>query len=186
MPPDPHLDDGPALTDVEAAEAACNAEVSDTTSIGCVRLWWGRRRRVPTRRLVQFILQRDRCCQHPGCGRTRHLHIHHVRAWTAGGTTDPDNLILLCGAHHRSLHRGEYRIHSHGGQRFSFHQTNGTLLESAPAIGIPGGWRPDPTIPADATVPVNGGKLDLGYTTDVLYRIWDLRQRQRTTQNSAA
>ena len=139
---------------------------------------------MPTRRLVQLIVQRDRCCRHPG--RTRNLHIHHVRAWTDGGSTDPDNLILLCGAHHRALHRGEFGIRAAGGQRFSLHRTDGTILEPAPTLGVPGGWRPDPAIPPNATVPVNGGTLDLGYITDVLYRIWDLHQRRRTTQPQAA
>lgn len=174
--PDPHLDNGPALTDAEAAEAQCCATVSHTTVVDGVRLSWGRDRRVPTRRLVRFIAQRDQhSCQHPGCGRTRHLHVHHVKPWFHGGETDPDNLILLCSTHHRALHRGVFGITAHGNQRFTFHSADGALLEPAPPVGMPQGWMPDRAVRRDATVPVNGGKLNLAYTIEVLYRTADHR-----------
>ena len=44
-------------------------------------------------------------CQAPGCGRTRWVDIHHIKPRSQGGTHDPENLITLCGFHHRDLHR---------------------------------------------------------------------------------
>lgn len=44
-------------------------------------------------------------CQKPGCGRTRWIEIHHRVPRAAGGTHEPENLITLCGFHHRRLHR---------------------------------------------------------------------------------
>jgi len=32
------------------------------------------------------------------------VHAHHIIHWAHGGPTDVDNLILLCGFHHRFLH----------------------------------------------------------------------------------
>ncbi|MFN2503221.1 MAG: HNH endonuclease, partial [Acidimicrobiales bacterium] len=34
------------------------------------------------------------------------LHIHHLRHWEDGGTTDTENLLALCAHHHRLHHRG--------------------------------------------------------------------------------
>ncbi|WP_342766718.1 HNH endonuclease signature motif containing protein [Williamsia limnetica] len=58
-----------------------------------------------------MLFERDRGCRHPGCCRTRHLHAHHVRLWRNGGTTDADNLILLCSNHnsHRLATQPENR-----------------------------------------------------------------------------
>ncbi|OUC75984.1 DUF222 domain-containing protein, partial [Gordonia lacunae] len=84
-----HLDDGPALSEVEVAEAGCGASRREVVSrrvpgrpgkLALVGV--GRRKRVPNKALVRALLVRDRCCQMPGCGRTRHLHAHHVQFWS--------------------------------------------------------------------------------------------------------
>ncbi|WFP25978.1 DUF222 domain-containing protein [Gordonia hongkongensis] len=182
-----HLDDGPALSEAEVDEARCGASTRDVASrrvpgqLGKLALLEvGRRKRAPNKALVRALFVRDRCCQVPGCGRTRHLHAHHVVFWSAGGRTDPDNLILLCGSCHRSLHRGEFAITAHGLQRFTFHRPDGTEIEVAPPTSRPGGWRPDQRIGVDATVPIGGGRMDLGYTTEVLYAVWEWKQRNKT------
>lgn len=64
----------------------------------------GRRRRRPTAALRRALLLRDRSCRFPGCDAVRHLHAHHVVHWADGGPTDLHNLLLLCGAHHRTVH----------------------------------------------------------------------------------
>ncbi|GAB2652515.1 HNH endonuclease signature motif containing protein [Gordonia jinhuaensis] len=169
----PHLDDGPALHDTEADESDCGAahRTVRTDERGAV-LAWGRRRRQPTAAMIRALFHRDRGCAHPGCGRTRHLHVHHVTRWSDGGTTDLGNLILLCGTHHRALHRDEFGITALGDQQFRFHRRSGSIIEIAPSVAAPGHWRPDPAIASDSIVPVGGGALDLGYTTEVLYSIW--------------
>ena len=35
---------------------------------------------------------------------------HHIRSWTDGGETSLDNTVLLCGYHHRLIHKGEWAI----------------------------------------------------------------------------
>jgi hypothetical protein len=49
-------------------------------------------------------------CRFPGCAQTRHLKAHHIVAWSQGGPTDLDNLILLCQFHHTAVHEGGMRI----------------------------------------------------------------------------
>jgi Holliday junction resolvasome RuvABC DNA-binding subunit len=57
------------------------------------------------------VLRRDRqCCVVPGCRNSRFLDIHHLRSRAEGGDNDANNLITLCGAHHRAAHRGELEI----------------------------------------------------------------------------
>ena len=89
-----------------------------------------------------MIAQRDVTCQAPGCERTHHLHIHHVKPWSQGGTTDPDNLILLCGNHHRGLHEGDFVIIALGKQRFRFQTKAGSELKPAPPMTKPPSWYP--------------------------------------------
>ena len=187
-----HLDDGPALSEAEVAEARCGASTQHVSSRRIAGqpgklalLGLGRRKRAPNKALVRALFVRDRCCQVPGCGRTRHLHAHHVVFWSAGGRTDPDNLILLCGSCHRSLHRGDFAITAHGEQRFSFHRPDGSEIEVAPPTERPVGWRPNARIDADATVPVGGGRMDLGYTTEVLYAVWEWKARNATRSEPA-
>ncbi|MDQ4131754.1 MAG: HNH endonuclease [Actinomycetota bacterium] len=46
-------------------------------------------------------------CRVPGCDRKRWLHVHHLRHWEDGGTTDTANLLALCQLHHRLHHRDD-------------------------------------------------------------------------------
>ena len=185
---DPHLDAGPAMSEAEVDEASCGGsrrQVTHAKGRRGVALKFGRKRRLPTRALLRVVFERDRGCRHPGCGRTRHLHAHHVRFWRDGGTTDPDNLIMLCSTHHRALHHGEFSIRAHGAQQFSFHRTDGSLIEIAPATQMPANWRADSRIASDAVEPVGGGRLDLGYTLEVLYAAWEWREGQSATPIAA-
>ena len=75
----------------------------------------------------------------PGCGRTRYLHAHHVLPWALGGATSLDNLVLLCGEHHRLLHDGGFAIVACGEQRFRHYALDGKPLAGAPELtGRPG------------------------------------------------
>ncbi|MGU3291322.1 DUF222 domain-containing protein [Williamsia sp. M5A3_1d] len=183
-----HLDAGPAVTASDVEESACGGstrQVSHKRGRTGVVMRWGRKRRLPTHALLRLVFERDRGCRHPGCGRTRHLHAHHVRFWSEGGTTDPDNLIMLCSTHHRALHHGAFTIRARGGQQFTFHRPDGTLIETAPTTSAPVNWRADPAIAPDAIEPVGGGRLDLGYTLEVLYAAWEWRTGQHTTPTAA-
>ncbi|MGI9649065.1 MAG: DUF222 domain-containing protein [Acidimicrobiia bacterium] len=66
-------------------------------------------RKIPAwlRRLVEG---RDEGCRFPGCGRNRWTHAHHLVHWAKGGPTNLDNLVTLCGFHHRLIHRKGWEI----------------------------------------------------------------------------
>jgi hypothetical protein len=66
-------------------------------------------RKVPAwlRRLVEG---RDGGCRFPGCGRTRWTQCHHIIHWADLGPTNLDNLLTLCGFHHRLVHRQGWEI----------------------------------------------------------------------------
>ncbi len=78
----------------------------------------GRRQRLVSTPLRRALWARDRHCTYPGCHRTRFVEAHHVAHWAEGGETSFDNLVLLCGFHHRLLHEGGYKIRrDHTGER---------------------------------------------------------------------
>ncbi|MGZ8177791.1 hypothetical protein ACXVUM_07650 [Williamsia sp. SKLECPSW1] len=45
-------------------------------------------------------------------------------------------------------------------------------------MAAPSGWTPDRRIPTDGLSTINGGKLYLGYTTEVLHAAWAWRRQQ--------
>jgi hypothetical protein len=56
------------------------------------------------------LLRDQRRCRVPGCRNTRYLDLHHIQLRCDGGKNELENLICICGAHHRALHRGELSI----------------------------------------------------------------------------
>jgi len=63
---------------------------------------------VPTA-LRRALVLRDGGCAFPGCDRShRWCHGHHIRHWADDGPTQLDNLVLLCGTHHRLIHHSQW------------------------------------------------------------------------------
>ena len=66
-------------------------------------LWMGRSIRLANAHQHLAVAVRDRGCV--TCGAPMHrCEIHHIREWENGGPTDIDNLMALCGPHHRAHH----------------------------------------------------------------------------------
>jgi hypothetical protein len=70
----------------------------------------GRMRREPPAWMLRQLRHRDAGCRFPGCGSRRYTHAHHVVWWEKGGATDLDNLVLVCGFHHRLVHEHGWTI----------------------------------------------------------------------------
>lgn len=71
----------------------------------------GRSKRVVSGPARRALNARDGSCRWPGCDRTPSWSAaHHVVHWIHGGTTDLDNLVLLCHRHHRMIHEGEWQL----------------------------------------------------------------------------
>jgi hypothetical protein len=66
----------------------------------------GRRTRAIPSAIGRALWLRDGGCRVPGCGRTRHMHAHHIKPWAEGGPTRLSNLVLVCSGHHRMIHEG--------------------------------------------------------------------------------
>jgi HNH endonuclease len=64
----------------------------------------GRVRRDPTSVQRVEIDRRDKGCRFPGCRYTEFTNVHHIHHWADGGSTNLDNLVTLCGRHHRAVH----------------------------------------------------------------------------------
>jgi hypothetical protein len=60
------------------------------------------------------------------------LHAHHIKHWASGGPTDSDNLVMLCGYHHRLVHDGGWVMTAHDDKTLEFIRPNGRPLVPGP------------------------------------------------------
>jgi hypothetical protein len=94
-------------------------------------LRYGRGRRHATTDLRKALGVRDGGCVFPGCqAPINWCDAHHVKHWNDHGTTDPDNLVLLCRHHHGVTHRNHWTMHPTGGQKFSWTTPTGHTINS--------------------------------------------------------
>ena len=70
----------------------------------------GRKRRTIPTAIKRALWARVRRCCFPGCSHTRFVDAHHIQHWAQGGETKRDNLMLLCGHHHRLVHEGGFKV----------------------------------------------------------------------------
>ncbi len=105
------LDNTVPISNETARRLGCDATIETVLRDGERIIGIGRRSRKIPGWLRRLVIERDGgCCQHPGCGNTNWLQVHHIIFWADGGPTDLDNLILLCGFHHRFVHEHRWRI----------------------------------------------------------------------------
>ncbi|MEV7984707.1 DUF222 domain-containing protein [Micromonospora sp. NPDC085948] len=106
------LETGIRLTPGAVRRLACDANLLPAVLGGNSQvLDVGRQRRLFTGPLRRALVLRDGGCAFPGCDRPpRWCDGHHVRHWADGGTTALDNAVLLCGYHHRVVHRGDWAV----------------------------------------------------------------------------
>jgi hypothetical protein len=127
------LEEGPVIAAETARRLACDASTVAVVERDGLPLSVGRRRRAVPAKLRRALEARDdRSCQWPGCTNGRHLHAHHRRHWAHGGETSLDNLILLCGLHHRLVHEGGYAVETSDGGGLRFRIRHGVAVASVP------------------------------------------------------
>jgi hypothetical protein len=106
-----HLDNTAPIPNTTAQRLGCDGTIQTIIRDGTQIIGVGRRTRQIPRRLRRLVIERDGgVCQHPGCNNTRWLQVHHIVPWALGGPTDLDNLILICGTHHRFVHEAGWHI----------------------------------------------------------------------------
>lgn len=97
----------------------------------------GRAERYATKEQRRALDARDRGCAVPGCGRpSEFCDAHHLSFWEDGGSTDLDNLVLLCRHHHRAIHHRRLHVEMERG-RPTFADGYGRRIEA-------GRYRPPP------------------------------------------
>ncbi|MDQ3978969.1 MAG: HNH endonuclease [Actinomycetota bacterium] len=127
------LEAGPEVAAETARRLACDArlqvvaEGADGTPLGV-----GRARRTVPPWLLRLIRRRDGGCRFPTCTSIRWTHAHHLVHWADGGPTDADNVLLLCGRHHRLVHEQGWRIEGSPEGELTFVRPDGTPLATGP------------------------------------------------------
>src|SRR5690606_7094489 len=102
-----YLPDGTPVPLHVARMLACDgARVDVTLGRDGELLDVGRRTRAIPPAIGRALWLRDNGCRVPGCGRSRHLHAHHIQPWSEGGPTRLSNLVMVCSGHHRMIHEG--------------------------------------------------------------------------------
>jgi hypothetical protein len=93
----------------------------------------GRLQRLVTAAIWKALVARDRHCRFGGCTRPPVMcHAHHLVHWVDGGVTSLNNMVLLCGHHHRLIHAGPWQIRRTGPNRFVFDPPPGVRRASRP------------------------------------------------------
>ncbi|WP_241834642.1 HNH endonuclease signature motif containing protein [Pseudofrankia asymbiotica] len=103
---------GLALSHATLKRICCDANLTHILlSQEGMPLELGRTRRLVPPSLRRALVARDGGCTFPGCQKNAAwADAHHVVHWLLGGETNLDNLVLLCGFHHRVVHRGEWVV----------------------------------------------------------------------------
>ena len=70
----------------------------------------GRNARTVSPSLKRVLDMRDTTCRFPGCTCNRYVEYHHVKHWSDGGETKPENLVKLCRHHHDLIHNGHFTV----------------------------------------------------------------------------
>jgi hypothetical protein len=93
----------------------------------------GRVRRHPTTAQRLEIARRDNGCRFPTCPYCDFTHVHHMVHWNDGGATDQNNLITLCGRHHRAVHELGWTMEGDPDGAVSFTSPQGRTVSSVPS-----------------------------------------------------
>ena len=124
------LIDGSPIDLDELRRLACDAEIVPMIfSADGQPLYAGRAQRAVTKAQKLALYRRDRGCV--GCGIRPHAcEAHHIQPWEHNGTTDIDNLVLLCPRCHKKVHKHGYSVEL-------CPETGRFTLQPPPRIGLP-------------------------------------------------
>src|SRR3954469_24602822 len=87
--------------------------------------------------LRRQVLRRDGGrCQVPGCRHATFVDVHHLRRRSEGGANTIENLVTLCGAHHRASHAGKLSSEGTPSAGLRFLHPDGTPYGHAPSPAI--------------------------------------------------
>jgi hypothetical protein len=113
----------------------------------------GRLSREPSASMIRLLRYRDVECTFPGCGARRFTQAHHIVWWGDGGTTDLDNLVLVCFFHHRLVHEHGWAVRHDEGGGLRWIKPDGSLHQLGPSPGPPVTSQGDLLVPARPRAP---------------------------------
>ncbi|MEV6907676.1 DUF222 domain-containing protein [Amycolatopsis sp. NPDC051071] len=107
-----HLDLVGPISATDARILACDARVRPgVLGTAGEPLDIGRSKRTVSLAQKYALTIRDGGCAFPGCDMpVPRCTAHHIVFWRHHGETKIDNLVLLCSAHHRLIHKSEWKV----------------------------------------------------------------------------
>ena len=126
--------DGTIVAPSRVRQLLCNAVITPLMHGDAGQpLWLGRTARTATSAQWRALAIRDRHCAFPGCQQhVKRCEAHHVQHWEHGGSTDIDQLVLLCWHHHRTIHTPGWTAHITGRQQLEITRPDGHTLRAPP------------------------------------------------------
>jgi hypothetical protein len=122
------LGSGALVPNETAQRLSCDCLLEIIITDGSQVVGVGRNSRTVPGWLRRLVHHRDGgVCRFHGCDNTNWLQVHHIVHWSQGGSTDLDNLILLCGFHHRFVHEHGWHITRNSNNQFVFRKPDRTL-----------------------------------------------------------
>jgi len=108
-------------------DAHVGASVSNDVAVAAMQERGARAKQDVPPALRRAVLRRDQHrCQAPGCCHATFVDVHHIETREDGGAHEADNLVTLCSAHHRAVHRGELIARGRVSTGLSFRHADGT------------------------------------------------------------
>ena len=97
-------------------------------------LWMSRTVRSATPAQWRALVARDRHCAFPGCTmKPIWCEAHHILEYDRDhGPTDIDNMALLCGPHHKTVHKVGWTVKMEPGQHLAITKPDGHVLRGPP------------------------------------------------------
>ncbi len=104
-----NLIDGTPISIDETRRLACKANIVPAIFNNQKQpLYLGRSRRTHTKTQLLALYKRDKQCT--SCGiRATNCEVHHIMPWQHGGTTNINNLTLLCPTCHHQTHKHKHK-----------------------------------------------------------------------------
>jgi Domain of unknown function (DUF222)/HNH endonuclease len=93
----------------------------------------GRMSREPTAAMMRQLRYLDSECRFPGCGARQFTQAHHIVWWARGGSTDLDNLLLVCLFHHKLVHEYGWAVQRDPNGDVRWYRPNGSRYHAGPA-----------------------------------------------------
>ena len=135
-----------------ACDAKVDLAVEDNTG-SILQQGRARRNATPVQRIE--IERRDKGCRFPGCSYTEFTNVHHIQHWVHGGATDMDNLVTLCGRHHRAVHELGWSVSGDADAVLTFTSPHGRPMRSAPSPT----WRRSSVVRSAQAKPERNGPM---------------------------